>query len=141
MIFSRLEYSSKLHFLPSKKLRKVFKLHELIKEPFYISSSKTEVTLQMFNCHIFEENTIFRLIAGPNGNSVIVVEFLNMLKMCFPYELVKNISTKYIDYQVRLPKLIQRIMKIININTYVIYFVNILIVDSLYSIKKLNNKN
>lgn len=68
-----------------------------------IFSVMKEYTGRMYTCHILKENRIFKLMEGSDKNSVIVVGFLNMFQTFTPLELIKNISVKYLDYQIRLP--------------------------------------
>lgn len=61
----------------------------------------------MYSCHVFRKvssSTNFKLMAGPDANSVIVVKFTNNLRSYknIPYELIENISQKHITTQARL---------------------------------------
>lgn len=102
MIFSRWEYKNKVKLLPKTDI-------QVINKPVYKSkcylwlSSIMKFKVTMFTCFIFEKKfELFKLIAGPNPNSVVVVKFEKNRSRGRPYELIKNISIEHLNIQVRI---------------------------------------
>lgn len=57
----------------------------------------------MYTCAIFEKMfTFFKLMTGPDRNSIIVVKIYAGRHRGRPYELIENISLKHLNIQVRL---------------------------------------
>lgn len=103
MIFSRPEYESEVELLPKEKLTSNKKLKKG-KYILYLFSNTNFLPVTMYTCPIFEKITMFKLMAGPNSNSVVVVKFSNRHTKPKPYELIENISSEYINFQVRFVK-------------------------------------
>lgn len=107
MIFSREEYKDAVKFVPIQQIGRMRKGHDIQLGSLHIFSSMIEYKVNMYICYIIEEYSNFRLIAGPDDNSVIVVTSLDRFQPFIPYELVTNISINYIDFQVRLPSMVK----------------------------------
>lgn len=103
MIFSRSEYENEVKVLPKKNI------HRIKKSPcksncfLYFFSKLIRLKVTMYTCSIFEEiYKNFKLIAGPDPNSIIVVKFGNNKSEGRPYELIENISLEFLNFQVRI---------------------------------------
>lgn len=99
MIFSRIEYSSIVNLLSFKEIIKVNNGHKKTQETLTIFSSMAEVTVTMYECLIFQEPTIYRLMAGPNENSIVVVMYVGTFETFIPCERITDISLEYLDFQ------------------------------------------
>lgn len=106
MIFSREEYKYQIKLFSKRQITASHKSVQRGEYKLWLSPESAKLDVIMYTCHVFLKtvNSVnFRLMAGPDKNSVVVVKFnTTQHKKTFPYELIDNIFPEYIDTQVRL---------------------------------------
>lgn len=103
MIFSRSEYENEVKLLPKSNIQQIEITPRKRNCFLYFFSKVIKFKVTMYICPIFQEmHWNFKLIAGPNANSVIVVKFAANQSNSKPYELIENIFVQYLDFLVRI---------------------------------------
>lgn len=109
MIFSRTEYKYEVELIPKNKITNIKKKPIRQNRSIWLHPyPEKKFTVTMYICPIFARFTCFikfRLVAGPEPNSVIVFKYTKSTSAAlqnYPYELIENISKEYINTELRI---------------------------------------